>query len=1273
MNSRSKVPFFPFIALTLSFLFPVGVAHAEGYKDVFDTDGIRIDYAIDGVKLRPYDPEKDTDVPNWTGFKYNYKGIRQENDYRTYQQLVGTIYEGQTLYFDYTIESDHQDWVPSSEKSSEWLVRDSKWSSVAFRCGIRIHAELKYDASVTLNQRSYSNSGSFTVPENTANLWLELMIQGADYEAQGPGGYDFTPSFSHLVGVHIALKIKSLEDGKPLSETTTEASGFSGEDEGTNIPWIYIVGGSAAVLGLLGVVSRKKKGGKTKSKKAKKDRQQEEKKKADNRHSTFRMVLYKDFGNTLTLDDEPRKVGARIVETTPEGVQKDRADLTSHIQIDAEENCVARGAKMSGKYWMADIQALKGPGGVIPETAKLRIAFFGAHGTFVNHVVFKVEEAAEIVMDEAITFAACSGKTYDMEFGINHFDEEVTALSADAGSRAKGVFKIDVEQVKDVPGKFVVHVTECGNEKLASGDIDRYTCDISVKSRARSKPITGSFNIYRVGLGLRLDMRAIKAYLVEFDSTYDSERLATDPKVRKKFAESKITFKLITEDPETGEIQAVIPDSGPDFTYEDIRNESLLFRDKYGNDVPSPVGMMKPKFEFVGVDTDNTVIGVIHSTAGGLLPPNRGKAKVTLKVGWKGQTFEESITVPVISQPFVDIVDTREYNNWLNENQKKYEQMVDIRSKIAYDPRFAELLPFYYKVYALVEGYDPKFGIYEPDYQKIKRVFDKYCSGEIGHYFVNDAVWTPAWTEADENFNAFVATFGKMEKSIPVIGMRIALGFFTAGASELVLTPYSGMMKMRDYVNKGGDSAWEGFVVGSKDVLFWEGVFYVGGKAFEFAKQKGWTQTVKDKAKEGFSKLKENFKKLKEGSEKANGAKQATENLSKAKDFNTAGLGDKVKNAGDKVKHTKESAAAGANESIKRTRMKGDAVFSKNSLYAEECAKRARQDARKIVDEFEAVMNNPTATPEEMRRVTLMLQGNKNAQNLLRNHPSDMLRANFNAQMQEMYKKTDPVAIKKMAERLGVPESDIQVWNGATGNDARDLYLGRKIGADRDVTFQVRGKDGKWVDIKEEIMEECYAQAFDEVHFGFYSHDRQELLKTLKKFDQATVNGLEGAESYGQDLGRIIDKARQTEKLLDPQRVANTFKHKCKEFMGQGDSCRRQAESLYEAGLYDEAMRIQGYGEALVEEGIRQNVKQFKRILDPRIEALAAKGVGKDYSLLYEKVRILESLGNPPPKDALAITLEEARVVLKDQYGTTLEQVVEECANVIEEINPLLS
>ena len=107
-------------------------------------------------------------------------------------------------------------------------------------------------------------------------------------------------------------------------------------------------------------------------------------------------------------------------------------------------------------------------------------------------------------------------------------------------------------------------------------------------------------------------------------------------------------------------------------------------------------------------------------------------------------------------------------------------------------------------------------------------------------------------------------------------------------------------------------------------------------------------------------------------------------------------------------------------------------------------------------------------------------------------------------------------------------------------------------------------------------------------------------------------------------------------------------------------------------GLIDEAMHVRGYGEALIEEGIRQNVKQFKRILDPRITALNAKGVGKDYGVLYEKIRILEAVGNPPPKDVIPITLEEARLVLKEQYGTTLEKVVEECAGAIKEVNEYL-
>ena len=98
-----------------------------------------------------------------------------------------------------------------------------------------------------------------------------------------------------------------------------------------------------------------------------------------------------------------------------------------------------------------------------------------------------------------------------------------------------------------------------------------------------------------------------------------------------------------------------------------------------------------------------------------------------------------------------------------------------------------------------------------------------------------------------------------------------------------------------------------------------------------------------------------------------------------------------------------------------------------------------------------------------------------------------------------------------------------------------------------------------------------------------------------------------------------------------------------------------------------------GYGEELVKEGVRMNVKEFKRILHPRIEALKVKGVSpKNYDALYEKIKILDAVGTPPPADVQQLSLEQARLVLQEQYHTTIEEVVNECTRVIEEVNPYL-
>lgn len=85
------------------------------------------------------------------------------------------------------------------------------------------------------------------------------------------------------------------------------------------------------------------------------------------------------------------------------------------------------------------------------------------------------------------------------------------------------------------------------------------------------------------------------------------------------------------------------------------------------------------------------------------------------------------------------------------------------------------------------------------------------------------------------------------------------------------------------------------------------------------------------------------------------------------------------------------------------------------------------------------------------------------------------------------------------------------------------------------------------------------------------------------------------------------------------------------------------------------------------------NVKEFKRILAPRIQALKVRGVSSQkYELLYEKIKVLESVGTPPPKDVMQQSLQQARSTLANQYGTTIEEVVTECTNVIQEVNESL-
>ena len=1092
------------------------------------------------------------------------------------------------------------------------------------------------------------------------------------------------------------------------------ASKDPGDDNGSDIPWEIFLIPPGAYVGWRVIKNRNKKKKEEEEEESDKPDDEDEEEEEEERVSSYQMIIWKDFGDTLVLDDPPVKVGARIEEITPDGDTIDRPDLAKLITISGTRYAKVHSQKMEGIYMMGMVTAEREEDGSCPDMSQVTFAVNAPAGRFLNRIEFKVDDAAAIFVEPAITFAAGQGKTLFTEFYLYGAAESPEGLEISLDEAGCQHFKAELEQSDQNPDLFRIHLTEFGDDKAPAGTLEHYTCTIRVTPRKNRPEVTETFTINRIHLGLRVELKALKGYLVELESTPDHDILPPrGSKRRKKPAESRIDMMLVTVDELDGDKIGPVPpskfDKAPEFKFEDdftnstlfvdkapgahyapsagdfVQYDDLFFRDPTGENVPSPCDLLKFKYEYVGMMPDGSFYGVIRLTKGFLVPPNRSHAKVTVTVTWHGQEFKEELVVPLNSQPYRDVEippgsdPIRAYDQYDREDQRRYENLIDLQRKIVLDHRFAELRPLFYKITVMLEGHDKVFGYDDADYENIMEIFKKFASGEIGTYFAVKQTVSPD----DENFDAAVATIAAMDKSIPVIICRIGLGIMTGGASEIVWTPISAIAEMKEYVDKGGDSVWRGFAQISLKLIATE-LFFAGvGKGFSKIKQ--WRANRAAKLKD----LAEKTKKITDSSKKALETTRVNKFLGNRPSYSSAPRADKVGGAAKKVKESLKNAKDMADDAANSMRkladsaddVVGGAGKKVKSFITPEMRKRsaqlAREDGQKIVNEFKRVMNNPTATKEEMRRATLALQGNKSAQNILRTHPSDMLRANYNAQMKQIYQDLDPQVIKRLQQKIKVKgylveNPEIRVFKGATGNDAKALEWGKKIGADRDVTYQIKARDGKWYDIGEELMEEAYSEAFNEMQYKFIPVDKVQRLKTIIKADQAVVHGKFGLESYGDDLARIIDPTRQTEKLVDAKRIADTYLYKCELWLKRGMKAHETAEQLLKHGYTDEALHVLGYGEALIEEGLRQNVKQFNRILTPRIEAALAKGAKLDYTSLMAKVRILEGLGNPPPQGVISHTLEEARAILETKFGTTIEAVVEECAHAVNDVNKYL-
>ena len=124
----------------------------------------------------------------------------------------------------------------------------------------------------------------------------------------------------------------------------------------------------------------------------KKTENKEDKKKK--KRSSYKMYVYKEFGDAIHKDGKAVRIGARIAEITEEG-EIERSDLSQKIRIFSEdETLTVSNPRMSGKYKYARVTCEKDN----PHAeGTVSFQYEGEGGIFTKHVVFRLVGTMEIV------------------------------------------------------------------------------------------------------------------------------------------------------------------------------------------------------------------------------------------------------------------------------------------------------------------------------------------------------------------------------------------------------------------------------------------------------------------------------------------------------------------------------------------------------------------------------------------------------------------------------------------------------------------------------------------------------------------------------------------------------------------------------------------------------------------------------------------------------------------------------------------------------------
>lgn len=1048
---------------------------------------------------------------------------------------------------------------------------------------------------------------------------------------------------------------------KPIYNIETDGTVKPGEFGKTKIPpALFWIGGS--VVGIL-AVNRIRKNRK-KKKDGGRDPEPEEETPKKN-PSSFRMILYKEFGDTLYAGGEPKVVGARIEETTFDGQRRERPDLTGMIRILEGENIQVLDTRMSGKYQSASIRVPEPTAGPVPAKGSIVFYFETATGILRNQLNFFIEDNLQILFcQENITFVAGQRNTETIYFYVNGFAQE-PAIDAVLEGDPKKTFAVSSHVRPDKEGSWSVDLTDCLTEIPANmaGNMDN--CYLSITARqnvgTQERKITERLPVHRFYEGLRMEVGHIKAYPVvkgsegintteEQPTSYDQEFVP---------AHTRMDLTLFVWDRDRNMIGSPPPES-IEVQFEDIP-ESLEWFGKKGAETTEPVHVLGLELKQFGIDSrpisqHSDVKGstmtfvyeiVPHSI---MVPPNRCKAAITATASYKGRSFEAKQTSMVISMPIRMVDDTAELNNLVKFDNQVREKLLHMITRLTGLQDGEEFKALIYKCELMLDSFDERFGFYMPDYYQVDKLFRRTVTGQVGPLFVaeNTYVWEEVYF--GDGFNMCMETFEEHEPKT-IMG-RLVLGFVTLGYSEMLYyTPKRFLLECRKAGENYDNTFFDNFMVGAK-FAYWEA-------CENWAGQKLITGAVGKISSTQFGQA------LKETAHSIHRDIRAVER-SLCRSYSSVRFVSKLSRGARKLGNLRLDGRLLGRKNMELGKAAVNSAAEMKELKA--IAERAQKMGEKKVKEFIKACNSPDISPEDLKKLVLSIQCDRYAKNYLNSaQVIDKYRFRFTTENDILHAHVKQALKKQLAERFGVHESEITFFE-ATGNATKVNAVNcKKVGMDHDLTIRVRGKDlpesvaGRyWND------EYCY-QATGSKNFSPWDAD-----KLAFQAEQTAVS-FDGPESFRSDVGKIVNpKANAATPFDNAKLVRKVQTHKITQEIDQFEACMKKASDSADPRwkeVYEE--------EALshLREAARQYPKGMDRTLESKLEVI--EHFGQFDKLDIDKVRSAYELRGRI-EDMLAKTGQGDSGALIDFYasykvtGRSLAKETEKAFSLITEVDEII-